>query len=185
MKDTNSRLQKAIFFDRDGVINSLLTRDDDRITSPWNINEFKFLPGVFEAVNIVQTMGYATFIVTNQPAIEDGNMTHEQLHEIHDMLSNWLSFDDIMYAHERNSDQYKPKNGMLENLIEKHGIDREKSYIIGDRWKDIVPGHLSGINTIYVGEIENYKPPEEYKDIKPNYYSKDIHDACLLIVEKR
>jgi histidinol-phosphate phosphatase family protein len=178
-----SNPQKAIFFDRDGVINSLVKREDGRLTSPWHTSEFRFLPHVLESFLVVRNKGFKTFIVTNQPGVEDGEMSKENLSEINSMLSEWLMVDDIQCALVKNAPDYKPNNGMIENNITKFNIDRSKSYIIGDRWKDIVPGHKSRITTIYVGNEKDYTPTEEYKHIKPDYYCKNILDACNLIME--
>lgn len=174
---------KAIFFDRDGVINSLVKRDDGRLTSPWYVNEFKFLPYVFESFKLVRDNGFKTFIVTNQPGVEDGDMKEENLYEINNMLVDWLMVDGIHCALTKNSSEYKPNNGMIEKTVSRFNIDRSKSYIIGDRWKDIVPGHNSGLTTIYVGNKKDYTPPEEYKHIKPDYFRENILEACKLIME--
>lgn len=174
---------KAIFFDRDGVINSLVKRKDGRLTSPWYIGEFKFLPHVFESFKLVRDNGFKTFIVTNQPGVLDGEMSIESLNDINSMLLEWLFVDDIECALDKNSNSYKPNNGMIERAVKQYNIERNKSYIIGDRWKDIVPGYNSGLTTIYVGKEKDYTPSEEYKHIKPDYYCKDILDACKLIME--
>jgi histidinol phosphatase-like enzyme len=70
---------------------------------------------------------------------------------------------------------------MLEHFIEKYNIDRENSYIIGDRWKDIVPGFNSKLNTIFVGA--DYVYPHEYYHIQPDYIVTDILDASCTIME--
>jgi len=175
---------KAVFFDKDGVINSLVERPDGRRTSPWNLSELKLLPNVHDAMMKVKEAGFLIFVVTNQPAIEDEEMTHEELDEIVSFLMLHLPVDDIYCAIERSSKLYKPKNGMLEYFIKHFDIDRGKSYIIGDRWKDIVPGNDSGLTTIVVGN-EPYNPDNKYKGARsrPHYRKTDILDACNLIVE--
>jgi D-glycero-D-manno-heptose 1,7-bisphosphate phosphatase len=175
--------QKAVFFDRDGVINSLIKRKDDRVTSPWKVSEFVFLPYVFESIAMIQKQGFKTFIVTNQPGIYYGDMTEADLFEINMMLHEKLSVDGIDCATDLNSYDYKPNNGMLEKNIIRHNLDRSNCYIIGDRWKDIVPGYNSKITTIYVGDQDNYNPIEKYKQIKPDYLCEDILEACKLIME--
>ena len=176
-----SRDRKAIFFDRDGVINKLIEVNGE-MTSPKNKEEFKFLPNVFGSVRKMQDRGYMTFIVTNQPGISEGKQTPEELAAINKMLLSCLMVDGIYNATDKSSNLYKPENGMLEFFINYFNLNREKSYIIGDRWKDIVPGFNSGINTVFVGS--DYTPTDEYKDIKPDYYCADIFDACNFILEK-
>lgn len=173
--------QKAVFFDRDGVINSLIEQDGE-LTSPKTLSEFVFLPNVLFSIERVQSLGYKTFIVTNQPGISEGRQTWEQLNEITNMLLETLKVDGVYNSVDRASSTYKPSNEMLEYFIRRFNIDRAKSYIIGDRWKDIVPGYKSGINTIYVGERWS-SPPNPYTDITPNYICSDILEACNCIVE--
>lgn len=180
MKKPKER-SKAVFFDRDGVINDLVERPDGSLTSPWTVEEFRFKPFVKEAVKTVKDLGFKTFVVTNQPGVHDGDMDRQQLELINRMLKNWIGFDDIVCALDKNSDYYKPGNGMIETLIEKYYIDRDTSYMIGDRWKDIVPGYRSKLTTIFVGSI--YTCPNELMDIQPDFMCFDILDACCTIME--
>ena len=172
--------RKAVFFDRDGVINPLV-HINGSYTSPKTPEQFKFFPRVFESVEKVQRCGYMTFVVTNQPGIQDGIQTWEELNDLTTILLDWLQIDGVYNATDKLSPTYKPGNLMLEYFINKFDIDRKKSYIIGDRWKDIVPGYNSGINTIFVGE--KYDAPEGYEHITPNCSCNDIFDACNYIVE--
>lgn len=173
--------QKAVFLDRDGVINPLIEKDGE-ITSPKTLKEFIFLPNVFFSIEKLQTLGYKTFIVTNQPGIFDGKQTWEELNEITNMLLDVLQIDGVYNAVDKLSQTYKPNNGMIEYFINRFNIEKNKSYIIGDRWKDIVPGYNSGINTIYVGK-EWTTPPEPYTDITPGYICSNILEACNYIAE--
>ena len=175
--------RKAVFFDRDGVINPLI-KVDGELTSPKNSSQFKFFPNVFQAIGKVQRCGYKTFIVTNQPGVMDGKQTWEELNELTSVLLDWLQVDGIYNAVDKTSDTYKPGNGMLEYFINKFDLERSECYIIGDRWKDIVPGYNSGINTIFVGD-NPYDPPKEYEHIKPDCRCSDIFDACNYIVETK
>jgi D-glycero-D-manno-heptose 1,7-bisphosphate phosphatase len=173
-------MNRAIFFDRDGVINKLVERPDGSKTAPWFLDEFQFIDNVKVAVNIVRNMDYKTFVVTNQPDVK-GPLSYKDLDNMHRMISNWLRIDDIYYADDRNSNMYKPNNGMIEDIIKKYLIDRSKSYIIGDRWKDIVAGNRSKLKTIFVGEEYTY--PYEYRNIQPDYIVSNVLEACTLIEE--
>lgn len=170
-----------MFFDRDGVINDLIQRSDGSFTSPWSIDEFSFKDYVKESIKIVKNLGYMTFVVTNQPAVHDGLMTKEQLELINKMLMRWLGIDDVLCALDKNSNLYKPENGMIELLIKQYNVDRNSSYMIGDRWKDIVPGRKSKLTTMFVGAF--YECPEEYNHIQPDYECIDILEACCTILE--
>ena len=173
--------KRAVFFDRDGVINELVERADGEFTSPWTIDEFKFKPYVKEAIKTVKDLGFMTFVVTNQPGVHDGYMDRSQLDLISTMMKRWLGIDDVLAALDKKSDFYKPNNGMIEHFIEAYNIDRDGSYIIGDRWKDIVPGINSKLTTLFVGS--EYKYPFEFREYQPDYICIDVLDACCTILE--
>lgn len=176
-------MKKAVFFDRDGVINELVERKDGSFTSPWTLAEFKFFPKVKESFSLVQSLGFMTFIVTNQPGVKDGDMSKDELDLICDMLKSTLQIDEIVCALDKSSNDYKPNNGMFEYLINKYDIDRDNSYLIGDRWKDIVPGNRSGLKTIFVGDEYKYSCPPEYDFCYPVYKTTNIYNACHTIME--
>ena len=178
----NSYRPKAVFLDRDGVINPLIKRADGRLTSPWNVKEFEIYPDVRKSLIKFRTSGFMSFVVTNQPGIEDGDMTADDMKNILSYMREKLCFVEVHAATERNTIYYKPNNGMIEKYINQYNINRDKSFLIGDRWKDIVPGHNSGLTTILVGDTE-YAPPEEYKHINPDYRVKTIWEAYCIIME--
>jgi D-glycero-D-manno-heptose 1,7-bisphosphate phosphatase len=172
---------KAIFLDKDGVINKLIKRPDGRLTSPWTLDEMLLFPNVFESVEKFKNMGYKVFVVTNQPGVLDGEMYMTDLDNICSFLEDEVGVDHVLYALKKDTDLYKPNNGMIEALIKTYDIDRSHSYLIGDRWKDIFAGNKSELKTIYIGE--QYDLPENCDLIYPDYIKKDIWSACNLIVE--
>ena len=118
--------------------------------------------------------------ILKQPTPEYGVLS------IHDLLKMMracinIGIDDGLFALERGSAWYKPNNGMLETLIKTQKVDRSQSYIIGDRWKDIVPGYKSKLTTIFIGQ--EYICPDKYKHITPDYIVDSVLQACLLIEE--
>lgn len=171
-------MNQAIFFDKDGVINPLVERENGNLTSPWKLKEFTYLPNVIESFYLLKNYNYFTFVITNQPGLSTGEMSIENWLEMMNNMYAWLRPDKILYEFDKNSERYKPNNLMLEELIKEFNIDRSKSFMIGDRWKDIVAGHKSSLNTILVGNTEPY-----IHEIKPNYVVKDIKEACDLIME--
>ena len=174
---------KAIFLDRDGVINHLVERVDGRHTAPWNLDEFRFIDGIQEACKMFRDNGYTLFVVTNQPDVENGRgpLTYDDLDTMHLMIKKWLRIENIHYSEDRGSDTYKPNNGMVEYFINKYKVDRSQSYMIGDTWKDIVAGHKSYLTTIFVGE--EYVYPFEHKDKQPDFIVNSALEAATLIEE--
>jgi histidinol-phosphate phosphatase family protein len=146
----------TIFLDRDGVINE--RRPNDYVKT-WD--EFKFLPGTLEAIEIFSQYFSRIFIVTNQAGIEKGLMTHEGLKLIHDQMVEYIAYhgghiDEIYYCPYKSTiiDPLcrKPNPGMaLEAQKDFPDIRFEKSVMIGDSDSDIVFGNNLGMRTILVG----------------------------------
>lgn len=150
--------QKAIFLDRDDTV----------IDDPGYLNEpeqIELLPGAAEALNQFKRMGYLVVIITNQSAIARGYMSEEKLEEIHQKLKNVLSaagasIDGIYYCpyhpegtveeFARESLLRKPNPGMLHKAAEEMDIDLSRSWMIGDRYRDIEAGKAAGCHTILV-----------------------------------
>lgn len=170
---------KAVFFDRDGVLNELVNHNGV-LTAPWSIDEFKLFGGAKQAIDIVKKIKYNTYVVTNQPDVLDGYLKALDLAKMMKACID-LGIDDGLCAFDRNSAWYKPNNGMIETLIKMYNIDRSQSYIIGDRWKDIIAGYKSKLTTIYIGE--DYFSPLKYENIYPDYTVDNVLQACLLIEE--
>ena len=175
-------MHKAVFFDKDGVINKLVERSDGRFTSPWTYEELILFPDVKRIISLIKFLGYKTYIVTNQPGIEDGEMRKYDLLEICYNLKKKLKVNRILCATQRNSDWYKPNNGMIEYIINSDNINRSKSFIIGDRWKDIVPGVDSGLITVFKGT--EYIVPEEYKEYRPDFCIKNLNEFYNIVIRK-
>jgi len=148
---------KAVFLDRDGVINKKLENDYVK-----NWNEFHFLPGVIEAIKTINEKGYLVIVVTNQRGIGRGLMTEQDLKDIHQRMLQEIQkggarIDDIFYCpHDMkdNCNCRKPKPGMLVQAKKKWDIDYAKSYIIGDSETDIEAGQQVGCKGILTTELE-------------------------------
>ena len=158
--------QKAIFLDRDGTINKYVGFLTD-------INEFELLDGVTEAIKMINESGYLAIVVTNQPVIARGEVSVEELQEIHNKMETLLGqagayIDDIFYCphhphkgYEGERPEYKiececrkPKPGMLFAAAEKYNIDLSESWMIGDGENDIEAGKNAGCKVCAVGDVE-------------------------------
>ena len=154
-------MNRAVFLDRDGVINQKLEND---YVKSWD--EFCFLPGVFEAIRIIKEKGYLVIVVTNQRGIAKGLMTEKDLEEIHrrmieELKKHGACIDDIFYCPHDISDNCncrKPKPGLLIQAQRKWDIDFTQSYIIGDSNSDIEAGQQVGcqgiLTTDLMGSVE-------------------------------
>lgn len=160
--------QKAVFLDRDGVINNY-------VGFLRNIDEFELLPGVAEAIKCINNRGYLVIVVTNQPVIARGEVTYAELNEIHNKMETLLGLegayvDGIYFCPHHPHKGYKgeipelkidcecrkPKPGMLIKAAKDFNINLEESWMIGDSESDILAGKAAGCKVAFVG-TENYE----------------------------
>lgn len=156
--------QKAIFLDRDGTINKYVgfLRKQE---------EFELLPGVAEAIRIINASGYLAIVVTNQPVIARGEVSLSELETIHNKMETLLGkegayLDRIFFCPHHPDKGYegevaelkfececrKPKPGMLLKAAKELNIDLSKSYMIGDSDSDIQAGNSAGCKSVKIVE---------------------------------
>ncbi|MFI5398677.1 MAG: D-glycero-alpha-D-manno-heptose-1,7-bisphosphate 7-phosphatase [Candidatus Binatia bacterium] len=145
--------RRAVFLDRDGVLNALVDRDGQQ-SSPRRAVDFRVLPGVREAVQSLRDLGFLVFVVSNQPDVSRGMLAREELDAMTALLRRAAVLDDVMVCPHDDPDGCtcrKPKPGMLIELAERWGVDLRTSYMIGDTPKDIGAGVAAGCRTIQIG----------------------------------
>jgi D-glycero-D-manno-heptose 1,7-bisphosphate phosphatase len=143
---------RAVFADRDGVLCANMMRDG-RPVAPTTLEDFQLLPGVEESVRALKSAGYLVIVVTNQPDVGTGRTRQAVVEAMHDIIRSRLAVDDIKVCFHTNADDCacrKPKPGMLLEAAAERGIDLAASYIVGDRWSDVVAGRAAGCTTIFV-----------------------------------
>ena len=141
-----NRRRRAVFFDKDGVVNELVDRGGIvacgkvfNLTAPWTPEELRIYEDVPECVAKVRALGFAAVVITNQPDVSYGMMTEVDLPDILGLVLD-LGFDDIFFCpHGRYDicDCRKPKPGMLLQAAKKWNIDLSGSFMIGDTEKDV------------------------------------------------
>jgi D-glycero-D-manno-heptose 1,7-bisphosphate phosphatase len=140
---------KAVFLDRDGVINKPIIING-KPYPPKNFKEFAIFPRVNKALTLLKEAGYLLIIVTNQPDVGDKKQKKEIVEELHNFILKKLPIDHIETCFDRNSDCYKPKAGMFYNTAVKYNIDCQNSFMVGDRWVDIEAGRSAGCRTLFI-----------------------------------
>src|ERR1700733_7593441 len=131
--------RRAVFLDRDGVINRAIVRDG-KPYPPRNLTELRILPGVREACQSMRELGYLLILVTNQPDIGRGTADAQEVSAMHDHLRRYLRLDDVKLCPHDDAAQCecrKPKPGLLLEAAREWNIDLSASYFVGDRWRDI------------------------------------------------
>lgn len=179
-----SHKQRAVFLDRDGTINKYVGFLTD-------INQFELIENVSEAVKKINDSGYLAIVISNQPVIARGEVSLDELNEIHNKMETLLGADgaylDAVYfcphhphkgfAGERaeykiECECRKPKAGMLWEAAQKFNIDLSQSWMVGDSENDILCGRNAGCNTAYIGN-----------DSRADVCGKDLADCINQILD--
>lgn len=169
-------MTKAIFLDRDGVIN----RNTHYVNKP---EDFHILPHVPNAIKLLKEAGFKIFVVTNQGGIAKGFIDEEILKQIHlKLLDKIPEIDDIRYCPNYDSFERKPNPGMIYDLAYEHEIYMSESYIIGDMLTDCIAGKRAGLTTFLLStdimEFNKY-----YNNEHVDYTAEDLMDAAKKIIE--
>ncbi|MBI4790447.1 MAG: HAD family hydrolase [Chloroflexi bacterium] len=159
-------MRRAVFLDRDGVINRAIVRDG-KPYPPSNVDELEIVPGAADALARLRDAGYHLVVVTNQPDVARGTRTKQAVEEIHEALvKSGLAVDAFKVCYHDDIDQCncrKPAPGLLLTTAQEEGIDLTGSFMVGDRWRDVEAGQRAGCTTLFIDR--NYaerKPAQPY-----------------------
>jgi D-glycero-D-manno-heptose 1,7-bisphosphate phosphatase len=152
---------RAVFLDRDGVINDLVPDPDTGTPeSPYSADEVRLMPDAAEAIKQLHDAGYLLVAVSNQPAAAKGIASTEQLQAVHNRIVELLAaegaaLDDWRYCFHHPDftgpcDCRKPEPGMLLDAAREHDIDLSQSWMVGDADRDIEAGQRAGVRTVLV-----------------------------------
>jgi len=159
------RPRRAVFLDRDGVLNRSVVRDG-KPYPPSCLAELEVLEGVTDALDLLKKAGFLLICVTNQPDVSRGTQSWETVEAMHTRLQELLPLDEICVCYEDGDDcpRRKPNPGMILDASERLNIDLSKSFMVGDRWRDIDAGHRAGCRTIFIdyGYAETLKASPHY-----------------------
>jgi D-glycero-D-manno-heptose 1,7-bisphosphate phosphatase len=166
-------LKKAVFMDRDGVINR--KAPEGQYITRWE--DFDFLPGVTEGIALLNRAGFSVIVVTNQRCIAKGLMTVADLENMHERMTDFLALagaaiDGIFHCpHELGQfcNCRKPAPGMLLDAARSHGIELQASWMIGDSDIDIEAGKNAGCKTARLAAITETAEGPGSREAKRNH----------------
>lgn len=170
-----------MFLDRDGVINRAIVRDG-KPYPPAILEEFELLPGAKQAIETLHKAGFLIIIVTNQPDVATGAQSREMVEAMHDRLRAAGLCDDIRACYHTDADGCdcrKPKPGMLIDAAHEWQIDLARSFMVGDRWRDVAAGKAAGCYTFFI----DYQYRERRAD-NPDAVVGSLEEVGKLILQK-
>lgn len=156
-------MNKAVFFDRDGVLNKAIIKDGLPYP-PKGMDDLEINEGALELISSLKAKNFKVFVFTNQPDIARGKTTRRTVDLINSFIQEELGIDDVVVCPHDNSDNClcrKPKPGMLEYLAKKYIVNLKNSFVVGDREKDIIAGQKVKCKTIFLNN--NYTEPAPKK----------------------
>jgi D-glycero-D-manno-heptose 1,7-bisphosphate phosphatase len=157
----------AVFLDRDGVINRPILIKG-RPHPPATLAALEVLPGVPPALAMLKARGYSLIVVTNQPDVARGSGCRATIDRMHQLLSQCLPLDAILTCFHDDADGCqcrKPRPGLLLRAAEDLDLDLARSFMVGDRWRDVEAGRRAGCGTFFVdrGYAEATPPAFDYR----------------------
>ncbi len=178
---------RAVFLDRDGVINRALVRDN-KPYPPSSLAEFEILPGVADACRKLKEAGFLLVVATNQPDVGRGTISQTLVESLHAHMCRELPLDRVEVCYHpgkgaSNCDCRKPKPGMLLRAAKELGIDLAQSFMVGDRWRDIDCGHAAGCTTVLIDYAydEPLRQPPDHRA----HSLAEAADTILALARKR
>jgi D-glycero-D-manno-heptose 1,7-bisphosphate phosphatase len=145
-------IHRAVFLDRDGVINRAIVRDG-KPYAPASEDALEVLPDVPDALARLRAAGFRLIVVTNQPDIARGTQRREVVDRMHAKLMAELPIDDVRVCPHDDRDGCdcrKPKPGLLDSAAHDKSLSLSDSFMVGDRWRDVEAGRRAGCTTIFV-----------------------------------
>jgi D-glycero-D-manno-heptose 1,7-bisphosphate phosphatase len=166
----------AVFFDRDGVLNEAVVRDG-RPFPPADVSELKVGPGVLNGVAQLQAAGFVLLGVTNQPDVARRTTSRRAVEEINSALLSSMPLDEILVCYHDDVDRCgcrKPQPGLIHSAEQKYGVDLSRSFLIGDRWRDVEAGRRAGCKTVFLDCGYDEKRPSPPADFTTSRFSEAI-----------
>ena len=173
--------QRAVFLDRDGVLDRAVVRAGKPFP-PARLEDVEIIPGAITSLQQLADCGYVLIGITNQPDVARGTQSREVVESINALIQSRLPVREIFVCYHDHADECdcrKPKPRLILQAVQKYGLDLSLSWMVGDRWKDIVAGQAAGLKTIFV----DYHYTETYKGVPADFTVEDIAFIADIILK--
>jgi len=171
--------KRAVFLDRDGVLNQAIIKAG-KPYPPQSLAELIIIEDAFAALTKLKATGFSLIVVTNQPDVARGKTSKDIVTAIHQAMMEKLPLDEIRVCYHDDADQCqcrKPLPGLLLEAAKAHGIELSKSFMIGDRWRDVEAGQRAGCKTIWL----NYDYSEQQPAKPADFVTETLTEAVSWI----
>ncbi|HEX4772079.1 MAG TPA: HAD family hydrolase [Bryobacteraceae bacterium] len=168
-------MKRAVFLDRDGVLNRQMVRDG--VPYPPSVLEDVVIPpGTKAALERLKDEGFALIGVTNQPDVRRGNTSVAVVEQVHRYLTKSLPLDDIFVCYHDDDDHCecrKPMPGLILQAAQRYCVNLPQSFMVGDRWRDVDAGAAAGCKTVLIDYGYTERPPKH----RPNASVTSLQQA--------
>ena len=172
---------KAVFLDRDGVLNVAMVRDG-RPYPPAGLDQLQIYPDAPGALAHLKRAGYLLIVVTNQPDVARRAQSREAVDAMNAAIGAALPVDEFLVCwHDdgQDCDCRKPKPGLVMAAAAQYQIDLAQSFLIGDRWRDIDCGAAAGVRTVLIDRKYRERPPKS----PPDHVADSLASAAAWILK--
>ncbi len=172
---------KAVFLDRDGVLNEAVIRDG-RPYPPGGVENLRIDPDAPAALQSLKAAGFLLIVVTNQPDVARGTQLRSDVEVFNRALAARLPLDDFFVCWHDDPDRCscrKPQPGLLLQAAARYGIDLAASFLIGDRWRDVDAGAAAGCRTILIDRRYRERSPAH----EPEFRTVSLKEAVEWILK--
>uniref|UniRef100_E6Q5T8 D,D-heptose 1,7-bisphosphate phosphatase n=1 Tax=mine drainage metagenome TaxID=410659 RepID=E6Q5T8_9ZZZZ len=176
-------LKRAVFFDRDGVLNAAVIRNGTP-HPPASAEEVQIDPSAADGIARLHSLGFLAVVITNQPDVARGVQRRETVDEINALVQQRSNADALFTCFHDNDDHCdcrKPKPGLIFQAAAELGLDVRRSYLIGDRYGDVQAGLSAGCTTVLIDRGYAETPAETGAACTV----RSLHDAlnCIFSLE--
>ncbi len=175
---------RAVFLDRDGVLNEAIVRNG-RPHPPDNLEQLRVFEDATSACARLKEHGFVLAVVTNQPDVARGTQRREVVEAINRKISETVDVDEFFVCYHDNKDGCrcrKPGTGLLEQAAAKFNINLQRSFMVGDRWRDVECGRSAGCRTVFIDwRSRGYT---EALTVQPDYIARSLLESTEWILSR-
>lgn len=175
---------RAVFLDRDGVLNRAIVRNG-KPYPPASVEEMELMPSAGPSLRRLKDAGFLLLVVTNQPDVARGKQTLAAVEAMHERMRSVLPVDDFLVCYHDDRDACecrKPKPGLLLEGARRYGLNLKDCVLIGDRWRDVGAAHSAGCHSVLIDY--QYNEPVSHPEARVSSLDEAVDFIMASIAEE-